>query len=141
MSRLKQTLAKIKKLQKSAEKLRKLEVSKVIQDIKKELAAHDLTVKDLGGGAGKTTRRRKKAAGKKRGRKAKAKRGPKPGKKRGRKPGRLKAFFSRGPRKGFRVAAKYIDPDTKKTWSGRGLKPRWIADALGRGKRLEDFAV
>lgn len=139
MSRLKQTLAKIKKLQKSAEKLRKQEISKVIDGIKKEMAAFDLTVKDLGGGAVRT--RRKKRAGKKRGRKAKAKRGPKPGKKRGRKPSRLKAFFSRGPRKGFRVAAKYIDPDSKKTWSGRGLKPRWISEALSRGKRLEDFAV
>ena len=27
------------------------------------------------------------------------------------------------------------------TWSGRGRKPAWIADALAAGKSLEDFAI
>lgn len=37
------------------------------------------------------------------------------------------------------VAAKYRDPVSGQTWSGRGLKPRWLSAALADGKRLEDF--
>jgi DNA-binding protein H-NS len=40
-----------------------------------------------------------------------------------------------------KVAAKYRDPATEKTWSGRGLKPRWLAEALAAGKQLSDFAI
>lgn len=42
------------------------------------------------------------------------------------------------PRK---VAPKYRDPSTGDTWSGRGLKPKWLAAALESGRKLEDFAV
>jgi hypothetical protein len=38
-------------------------------------------------------------------------------------------------------AAKYRDPETGQTWSGRGLKPRWLVAALDGGKTLADFAV
>jgi DNA-binding protein H-NS len=38
------------------------------------------------------------------------------------------------------VAAKYKD-DHGNQWSGRGLKPRWLAAALAEGRKLEDFAV
>ena len=27
------------------------------------------------------------------------------------------------------------------TWSGRGLKPKWLQAALATGKKVEDFAV
>jgi DNA-binding protein H-NS len=27
------------------------------------------------------------------------------------------------------------------TWSGRGLRPRWLNNALAKGKALSDFAV
>ena len=37
--------------------------------------------------------------------------------------------------------AKYRDPQTGQTWSGRGLKPKWLAVALERGKKLGDFEV
>jgi DNA-binding protein H-NS len=40
-----------------------------------------------------------------------------------------------------KVAAKYRDPATDKTWSGRGLKPRWLSEALAAGKQLTDFAI
>ena len=43
---------------------------------------------------------------------------------------------SRGP-----VAAKYRDPETGATWSGRGLKPKWLAAALDAGKAISDFAL
>jgi len=39
------------------------------------------------------------------------------------------------------VPAKYRDPVSGKTWSGRGLRPRWLTDAIGSGKLLEEFAV
>lgn len=40
-----------------------------------------------------------------------------------------------------KVAAKYRDPSTGNTWSGRGLKPNWLKAALDGGKTLADFAV
>jgi DNA-binding protein H-NS len=43
----------------------------------------------------------------------------------------------RGP-----VAPKYRNPeDPNQTWAGRGLKPRWLAAALKRGKKLDDFTI
>tara|TARA_R110000868_G_scaffold587_3_gene4235 strand:+ start:1043 stop:1360 length:318 start_codon:yes stop_codon:yes gene_type:complete len=41
----------------------------------------------------------------------------------------------RGP-----VAPKYRS-DTGDTWSGRGLKPRWLTAAMAGGARLEQFAI
>jgi len=46
-----------------------------------------------------------------------------------------------GPRAGRKVAAKYRDPASGKTWSGRGIKPRWMSEALTTGKKVEDFAI
>lgn len=50
---------------------------------------------------------------------------------------------SKNGREGARapVAAKYRDPETGATWSGRGLKPRWLAAALVAGKAINDFAL
>ena len=47
--------------------------------------------------------------------------------KRGRKPG-VKSSTA-----GSKVAAKYKDPATGNTWSGRGLKPKWLTAALAEG--------
>lgn len=40
-----------------------------------------------------------------------------------------------------KVAAKYRDPASGDTWSGRGLKPRWLSAALAAGRTLSDFAI
>lgn len=40
-----------------------------------------------------------------------------------------------------KVAAKYRDPSTGETWSGRGLHPKWLRAALAAGRKLEDFTV
>ena len=51
---------------------------------------------------------------------------------------------STGPRastSGRKVAAKYRDPSSGQTWTGRGLKPKWLSSALDSGKQLTDFAV
>jgi len=41
-----------------------------------------------------------------------------------------------GEKKTSKVAAKYRDPISGKTWSGRGLAPKWLA-----GKNKEDYAI
>ena len=40
-----------------------------------------------------------------------------------------------------KVAAKYRNPATGDTWSGRGLRPKWLASALANGASLADFAL
>ncbi|MFM2054871.1 MAG: hypothetical protein RL456_2908 [Pseudomonadota bacterium] len=40
-----------------------------------------------------------------------------------------------------KVAIKYRDPDSGSTWTGRGLKPRWLVAALEGGRTLEEFLV
>ncbi len=42
---------------------------------------------------------------------------------------------------GTKVAAKYRDPDSGSTWSGRGLKPRWLTAAIGSGRSADDFLI
>ena len=36
------------------------------------------------------------------------------------------------------VAAKYRDPISGKTWTGRGRRPGWVLDLEGQGKSLDD---
>jgi len=44
--------------------------------------------------------------------------------------------------KGQVVQPKYRNPDNpKETWSGRGLRPRWLARAIKSGKKLEEFSI
>lgn len=38
------------------------------------------------------------------------------------------------------VAVKFRGPDDA-TWSGRGRMPKWLTEAIERGKSKEDFAV
>jgi DNA-binding protein H-NS len=45
------------------------------------------------------------------------------------------------PRTGAKVAAKYRDPASGQTWSGRGLHPKWLRAALETGAKLSDFAL
>jgi DNA-binding protein H-NS len=45
------------------------------------------------------------------------------------------------PKPPSKVAAKYINKATNETWSGRGLKPKWLQAAINGGAKLEDFAV
>jgi DNA-binding protein H-NS len=35
---------------------------------------------------------------------------------------------------------KYRGPNGE-TWAGRGARPRWLSDAIGGGKKLEDFLI
>jgi DNA-binding protein H-NS len=64
------------------------------------------------------------AAPAKRGRKAAGKPGPKPGRKLG------------------KVPPKYRNPaNPAETWTGRGKQPRWLAEQVGKGKKVEDFLI
>lgn len=44
-------------------------------------------------------------------------------------------------RSGGKVAAKYRDPATGQTWSGRGLHPKWLKQAMTNGAKIGDFAL
>jgi DNA-binding protein H-NS len=42
--------------------------------------------------------------------------------------------------KGRKIAPKYRGPSGE-TWAGRGARPRWLAEALKGGRRIEDFLI
>jgi DNA-binding protein H-NS len=42
---------------------------------------------------------------------------------------------------GSKVPPKYRDPASGQTWSGRGLHPRWLKQALANGAQISDFAL
>jgi DNA-binding protein H-NS len=42
--------------------------------------------------------------------------------------------------KGRKVPPKYRGPSGE-TWAGRGAKPRWLVDAIKRGKKMDDFLI
>jgi DNA-binding protein H-NS len=42
--------------------------------------------------------------------------------------------------KGKRVPPKYRSPSGD-TWAGRGAKPRWMVEALKKGKKIESFLI
>jgi DNA-binding protein H-NS len=42
---------------------------------------------------------------------------------------------------GTKVAAKYRDPATGNTWTGRGKTPTWLAKLMASGRKREEFAV
>lgn len=46
-----------------------------------------------------------------------------------------------GGKSGAKVEPKYRDPATGSTWSGRGLKPKWLTAAIEAGKSIQDFAL
>ncbi len=40
------------------------------------------------------------------------------------------------------IAPKYANPENPaQTWTGRGRRPKWIVDALERGKQLDDLEI
>ncbi|MCU0968279.1 MAG: H-NS histone family protein [Rubrivivax sp.] len=42
---------------------------------------------------------------------------------------------------GGKVPPKFRDPATGSTWSGRGLQPTWLREALASGRSLAEFAI
>ena len=45
-------------------------------------------------------------------------------------------------RKGSKVAAKYKNPQNPaETWTGRGVRPRWLQAQLDSGRNIDDFKI
>jgi DNA-binding protein H-NS len=42
--------------------------------------------------------------------------------------------------KGRKVPPKYRSPSGE-TWAGRGAKPKWMVEALKKGKKVDDFLI
>jgi len=41
-----------------------------------------------------------------------------------------------------KVVAKYANPeDPNQTWTGRGLKPRWVEALIQKGNTLKDLEI
>jgi DNA-binding protein H-NS len=105
--------AQIAKLEQQAEALRARELKDVIAKIKSAIAAYDLTADDLG------------LAGKA----AKAPKVARRGKAKGKSASRGRATVG---------VAKYRDPKTGDTWTGRGRPPTWIVASKNRDAFLID---
>ncbi|WP_254459178.1 H-NS family nucleoid-associated regulatory protein [Xanthomonas sacchari] len=87
-------------------------IAKVRTQLARLAKSHGYSIEEVFGGA--------PAA---RGRKA-GKPGPKPGRKLG------------------KVPPKYRNPaNAADTWTGRGKQPRWLADLVAKGKKVEDFLI
>jgi DNA-binding protein H-NS len=99
-------------LDKALQELQSAERQGAIEKVKAMMAEHGITVADLVQGE----------ARKPRGRPAK-------------NPG------ERSANAGKPVAAKYRNTASGETWSGRGLKPKWLSAAIAGGARLEDFLI
>lgn len=117
MARLQDLLAKKAQLDREIADTQRKERSAAVAHIRTLMEQYGLTAADVSGG-------------KRRGRPAKAAEGkPAGGGKR------------RSKLAGKKVPPKYRNKATGETWSGRGLKPRWLAAAIASGKKLNDFAV
>lgn len=56
------------------------------------------------------------------------------------KPAGKRAQADKGERQ--KVAVKYRDPENaENTWTGRGMRPRWLRDKIDAGTTLESFLV
>jgi DNA-binding protein H-NS len=45
-------------------------------------------------------------------------------------------------RRGAKVAVKYRNPDNHlETWTGRGVRPKWLKALIDQGRNLEEFVV
>ena len=52
-----------------------------------------------------------------------------------------KAARKGGMKPGTKVAPKFRDPSSGASWTGRGLRPKWLSAAIAEGRRLEEFAI
>ena len=107
--------SQIEALKKQADQIRSKEFDSTLAEIKAKMAAYGITVKDLA------------AAEKKR-----------PGKSKQAK--EAKAKTAKAPKVTAKVPAKYKGPNGEE-WSGRGLKPNWLAALILQGRTKEEFAV
>ena len=110
MKTYKDVKAQIEALEKTAEALRQRELKAVTTQLRNAIAEYGLSAADLGFGASVASPVRKPVA-----RKSQA-------------AGKTRTVG----------AAKYRDPATQKTWTGRGKPPGWIVGVKDRGPYLID---
>ena len=122
MKSYKNILSEIQRLQTLAVKRRRNEVGAVIADIRQKMADYGITLDELQ----KPSRTR--AAG-----------GKTAGAKKGRPAGKKGAKAKKGAKR--KVAAKYKDPQSGATWSGRGLTPKWLRGKEKTGGEGEGIFV
>ncbi len=134
MARLQELLAKKATLDREIADTQRKERSAAIAHIQTMMDQYGLTVADLGGNAVAVKGRRGRPPGAKSLAKAEAKAAGKPAK-------AAKGGKGKSSMKGKKVAPKFRNKATGETWSGRGLKPRWLSAAIDAGKKLTDFAV
>lgn len=138
MARLQELLAKKATLDREIADTQRKERSAAIAHIQTMMDQYGLTVGDLGGKVAAVKGRR----GRPPGAKSLAKAADKAADKAATKPAKAaKAGKGKSSMKGKKVAAKFRNKATGETWSGRGLKPRWLSAAIDAGKKLTDFAV
>jgi len=119
MSKLIELQGQIEKLQKQANDIKAREFDRTVAEIKAQMQAFGITVKDL-----TSTKFVGKAKGN--GKVPKAARSTK---------GKVTAKKAGKP-----VEAKYRGPNGE-TWTGRGLAPKWLMALMAEGKAKEDFAI
>lgn len=121
MTQLLKIQDQIKQLQQEAEKLRARDFAATVQDIRTQMTAFGITIKDLQAPRSKRGRPRSvKASSPVTGKSSK---GPR------------KATLSRSP-----VLAKYKGPEGQ-TWTGRGLTPKWLTALLANGGNRDEFLI
>jgi DNA-binding protein H-NS len=121
MATLSQIEQRIVQLQKKADELRRKKSASVILSIRKMMAEHGLSVKDIEAAPEEAPRRRGRPVGSKNGVRAVATE-------------TAKAIRAQ-------PVAKYRDPVTGATWSGRARPPAWIKDAKDRSRFLIEKPV
>ena len=105
--------AQIKALEEQAEELRKSEIASVIKDMKLKISEYGISAEELGFIVKPITVYTEKPISQK----------------------IAEATSDKKP-----VEPKYAGPDGK-TWSGRGIAPKWISEHIANGGKKEDFLI
>ncbi len=103
----------IEKLKKQAQALQSKKRLPVIRSIVKSMKEYDITPEEIAAAFNKSPASKARGA-----KSATGKRGP------------------RGP-----VPAKYRNPQSGQTWTGRGKAPRWVTEAEAAGRNREEFLI
>lgn len=118
MSTLLSLQAQIAELQQKAAQIKSKEYASTLADIQTKMTAFGITIADL-----KAAQTKPKAARK------------------GRKSAADKTPSKRSSKlAGVKVEPKYRNVDGQ-TWTGRGVAPKWMTEALAAGRTKEDFLI
>lgn len=118
MSEYQRLQAQIAELQKKAAAIREAEKQAAIISINELILAFDLTADELAFSSGSAERSRTS----------------------GKQAPRVTQNGKRHPTAGTVLPARFRDAQAN-TWSGRGLQPKWLREAIAAGKALESFRI